>query len=190
MKNSFFEATDHETKRMSAGTPTKGVSPRGSRHRILNPTFAGSNTAAPATKLTKAQRAKKWRDENPEKEKARVARWLSTNKVRKAATDANWQKDNKEKCIAYHRKSNKKARLYRRSWLDNKKAKPCQDCNNEFPPCCMDFDHRVGSVKINAVGEMIAGGWSLELVEIEIQKCDLVCANCHRIRTQERLKDA
>jgi hypothetical protein len=68
------------------------------------------------------------------------------------------------------------------------KAKPCADCGNEFPTCCMDFDHRPGTEKVNNVGTMFAHHWSQERILAEIAKCDLVCANCHRIRTQARRK--
>jgi hypothetical protein len=29
-------------------------------------------------------------------------------------------------------------------------------------------------------------GMSYQKLEIELEKCDLVCANCHRVRTQKR----
>lgn len=68
-------------------------------------------------------------------------------------------------------------------WL---KVLPCMDCGKFFPPVCMDFDHRPGTEKkFN-----ISGGACLRRAEAfqdEIMKCDLVCANCHRIRTQNRL---
>jgi len=61
---------------------------------------------------------------------------------------------------------------------------PCMDCGNKYPPCVMDFDHRnPKEKKFN-----IATGThrSLRLVQEEIDKCDVVCANCHRIRTYGR----
>ncbi len=64
------------------------------------------------------------------------------------------------------------------------KANPCLDCGGTFPPECMDFDHRPGEVKLFGVSHGKAYAW--ERVEAEIAKCDLVCANCHRIRTRAR----
>jgi hypothetical protein len=49
----------------------------------------------------------------------------------------------------------------------------------------MDFDHISGEKK-NNVGTMVAHGHSRQAVMDEIAKCDLVCANCHRIRTRNR----
>lgn len=67
-----------------------------------------------------------------------------------------------------------------------KATTPCTDCKVVFPPECMDFDHLPGSTKVNNVGTMVVHGWSREKVMLEIAKCELVCANCHRIRTRKR----
>lgn len=71
-------------------------------------------------------------------------------------------------------------------WMIEIKNVPCQDCGNKFPTCCMDFDHRVGTTKVYNVGSMFAHHYSRELIESELVKCDLVCSNCHRIRTRDR----
>jgi SepF-like predicted cell division protein (DUF552 family) len=61
------------------------------------------------------------------------------------------------------------------------KDSPCTDCGKRFPPECMDWDHVTG-VKIMPVSRIR----NLRDFLIEIEKCDLVCANCHRIRTSNR----
>ncbi len=73
-----------------------------------------------------------------------------------------------------------------RDWMLELKSKPCTDCGNCFEICCMDFDHIEGSVKTYNVGSMFAHHYSRELIETELVKCELVCANCHRIRTRDR----
>lgn len=73
-----------------------------------------------------------------------------------------------------------------KAWMIELKSKPCTDCGNVFPVCCMDFDHREGTKKAYNVGCMFAHHYSKELIEIEIAKCDLVCSNCHRVRTRDR----
>lgn len=67
------------------------------------------------------------------------------------------------------------------------KRNPCQDCGRSFPAVCMDYDHRPGEVKIKSVSRMVMEHRPWLLIEAEIAKCDLVCANCHRIRTSRRL---
>lgn len=66
------------------------------------------------------------------------------------------------------------------------KSNPCYDCQQSFDTCCMDFDHRDGTEKKYNIGSMFAHHYSRELIQQELNKCDLVCANCHRIRTRDR----
>lgn len=64
------------------------------------------------------------------------------------------------------------------------KDHPCADCGKSFPPCVMDFDHVRGNKRDN-VASLVAANYGVATVMAEIAKCDLVCANCHRIRTHE-----
>ncbi len=66
------------------------------------------------------------------------------------------------------------------------KGKPCMDCGGSFNSWQMDFDHRDPNEKECHISRMAALGVSLERLEEEVKKCDLVCANCHRNRTHER----
>lgn len=62
------------------------------------------------------------------------------------------------------------------------KNKPCKDCGLEFPPECMDFDHREPENKLAAVSQL----HNKQEIIAEVAKCDLVCSNCHRTRTKAR----
>lgn len=62
------------------------------------------------------------------------------------------------------------------------KAHPCTDCG-ESNPVVLEFDH-VNGTKVNNVSEM--HGHSTTKLLKEIEKCEVVCANCHRIRTANR----
>lgn len=73
-----------------------------------------------------------------------------------------------------------------REWMQELKSKPCCDCGKNFPMCCMDFDHRIDEKKMYNIGSMFAHHYSRKLIESELAKCELVCSNCHRIRTQKR----
>lgn len=46
----------------------------------------------------------------------------------------------------------------------------------------MDYDHVRGE-KVSNVGDMAQEAYGIIAIEAEIAKCDLVCANCHRLRT-------
>lgn len=70
-------------------------------------------------------------------------------------------------------------------YVESVKQNPCMDCGGTFPTECMDLDHVRGE-KIDNVSTLLARTASMEEVVAEVEKCDLVCANCHRIRTRKR----
>lgn len=72
------------------------------------------------------------------------------------------------------------------SLINEKKNKPCHDCKHTFPPCVMDFDHLNGDEKIGSIAEMRIHGYSMAKILAEIEKCEVICSNCHRIRTYNR----
>lgn len=62
------------------------------------------------------------------------------------------------------------------------KKQPCMDCNRHYPSYVMHLDHRIPATKCFELS-----GCSLHksanLLMAEIEKCDVVCANCHAERT-------
>lgn len=67
-----------------------------------------------------------------------------------------------------------------------KSMTPCADCNSKYHWFQMDFDHVRGE-KDRAISEMVKNKVSLKKIILEIEKCELVCANCHRLRTYSRM---
>jgi hypothetical protein len=59
----------------------------------------------------------------------------------------------------------------------------CGFSGKNFPQV-LEFDHL--SDKKFAIGVWSQFVLSLEKIQLEIKKCDLVCANCHRVRTVKR----
>ncbi len=59
---------------------------------------------------------------------------------------------------------------------------PCADCGGRFPKAAMDFDHRDPATKKYTVSRMLLRTTTEEILR-EAAKCDVVCANCHRMRT-------
>ena len=70
---------------------------------------------------------------------------------------------------------------------------PCADCAGTFETHQMDFDHRDPSAKAFGLTTPTALGTSRERLLLEVAKCDVICAVCHRIRTrvqhQRRLRE-
>lgn len=71
--------------------------------------------------------------------------------------------------------------------VNDLKANPCTDCGGSFPVVCMDFDHVRGE-KHADISRMLLTDYPLERILAEIELCELVCANCHRIRSWRRWK--
>lgn len=68
----------------------------------------------------------------------------------------------------------------RRRVTDSIKAeRGCADCGCS-DPAVLEFHHVDRTTKTDTVGRMT--GRSLEQVLAEVEKCDVLCANCHRIR--------
>ena len=72
-----------------------------------------------------------------------------------------------------------------RSFLQEyKSSNPCKDCGLFWPYYVMDFDHLFDKSFVLAAA--IGRCFSNERIKEEINKCDLVCSNCHRVRTHSR----
>lgn len=97
-----------------------------------------------------------------------------------------WYQKNKKRHIAAVTQNNRKYRTELREWLTELKNRPCQDCGQRYPAYVMDFDHRDGSQKDDAISRMVTQRVLRKEIEKEIKKCDLVCSNCHRERTYQR----
>ena len=67
-----------------------------------------------------------------------------------------------------------------------KESKPCVDCGVNYPYYVMDFDHLED--KEYGINFLCSTG-RIGALKKEIVKCEVVCANCHRIRTHNRLKN-
>lgn len=71
-----------------------------------------------------------------------------------------------------------------RDWLVSLKSSPCLDCNKEYPHYVLDFDHRPDEIKLFNIAEwMKQKDKSQDAIQKEIDKCDLLCTNCHRLRS-------
>lgn len=116
-------------------------------------------------KIKRKEYNDRYKAKHPERVKEQDKAYKERNKdiIRKKATI--WQKEksrlNKLKAIEY-------------------KGGVCMDCNNTFPPCCYDFHHTDPSIKDTNIARII--GREFENIKNELDKCVLLCSNCHRIR--------
>ncbi|KKK76605.1 hypothetical protein LCGC14_2861970, partial [marine sediment metagenome] len=77
-----------------------------------------------------------------------------------------------------------KLRRKRQAWLSEiKLAEGCADCGYNEYACALHFDHLPEFDKIASVSTMLAGNRPISVIEDEMAKCEVVCANCHAVRT-------
>ena len=104
---------------------------------------------------------KKWKAENQDKIRGYRRKWYANNQKRARAA-------------VVARKDKLKI------WLsDYKKNLVCKTCG-ESRWYVLEFHHRDPDEKEKAIGQMLHDGWSREKIMKEIEKCDTLCANCHR----------
>ena len=83
----------------------------------------------------------------------------------------------------YYLEKNRAARARKKQFLIEARQRPCVDCGLSFPYYVMEFDHARGK-KTKPVTQLVGDSW--KKIHAEIAKCDVVCANCHCIRTFSR----
>ena len=92
--------------------------------------------------------------------------------------------NNKEYRDKQKTRTKKRNARIRKINLENRKEylknHPCIDCG-ENDPVCLDFHHIKGNKKYS-IANAVTKGLSWETILIEINKCVVVCSNCHRKR--------
>jgi hypothetical protein len=96
--------------------------------------------------------------------------WYSRNKARHVAN------------VARHRRTAETEIIKR--ILQYLKRHPCVDCG-ETNPVLREFDH-VRGVKVNSICNLISRGVGWGKIEAEINKCEVRCCRCHRLKTAEQ----
>ena len=107
------------------------------------------------------------------------------NKADQAAAARRHYEANKEKMKARAVAHKAKMREVIFAYLVEVKSNPCTDCGETYPHYVMQFDH-IGTDKLFNVADCYSKGFSLAKVQEEVAKCELVCANCHAVRTWTR----
>lgn len=83
----------------------------------------------------------------------------------------------------YIEQATKQREVFKERYISFKKTLKCVDCGNDDWRV-LDFDHIANNKKSNVSSLVRFGSWD-KLTE-EITKCEVVCSNCHRIRTYNR----
>ena len=161
--------------------------------------ISSQNKKTGQCKVCRNAKTKAWRADNPDKVVKLNKAYRKVNRQKLVKYNREYYQDHKDKWIEDYLpkyinkvgqstiRQNVREYHHKRyagygAWLNEVKSVPCADCMKEFPPVCMQFDHipERGEKKFN-----LASGYGKKDLEIneELAKCDIVCANCHMIRT-------
>ncbi|ELY54859.1 homing endonuclease associated repeat-containing protein [Natronolimnohabitans innermongolicus] len=92
------------------------------------------------------------------------------------SVDQRWHYRN----VEWNTERSLRRRSRHRSWLNEiKRNRGCSRCGIDTPGC-LDFHHVDTETKEMAVGKMVTYGYGKERLREEIEKCEVLCANCHR----------
>ncbi len=123
---------------------------------------------------------------------------FNKNKTKKTGLNSNCRECAKILAKEHYKKNNvlMKKQIHDKKLeriIDNRKKlysllleSSCMDCGIKNP-IVLDFDHREQDGKFLSVSELIVRGYGWNKIEKEIDKCDIRCSNCHRIRTSIQL---
>lgn len=125
--------------------------------------------------MASAEYHREWRRRNPDKVRAKRLQYRSKPEARIKERDA--ARERRQRSLV-------------RFLVDLRKAAPCVDCGQRYPALVMEFDHRDAESKTADVAVLVHKRANPSTTFTEIAKCDLVCANCHRLRTLDRHLDS
>ena len=95
----------------------------------------------------------------------------------------NWYEGNKETHLEQVKARKREARNVAREYVyDYLSTHPCTECG-ESDPRVLEF-HHVGG-KDMAISQMTGGGYPVSTIQAEIDRCIVLCANCHRKKTMD-----
>lgn len=125
--------------------------------------------------------------------KKSVTVWRKRNPQKERDSQKAYRVKHRDRLLPINRKRRQVTVKRRREFLAHLKSGPCEDCGKRFPSCAMHFDHLDGNTKSFCLSQKLQS--SVETLVAETKKCEVVCANCHAVRTQlrkhlKRLSDA
>jgi hypothetical protein len=104
--------------------------------------------------------------------------WMASSSEAKKAYARAYYRRNRGLYKDHAAKTEARNQEYLRAYL---RKHPCVDCGQDDIRV-LDFDHVRGK-KLKAVTRMARSGVGLRKLQEEIDKCEIRCANCHRIKT-------
>lgn len=120
---------------------------------------------------------KKYYQDNKENFKKKRKEHYELNKIKTLESQKEWVKNHVEKSREYKRKYKNKNKQISKEYIRNLKIS-CSCGENEY--IALDFHHIKESEKEYHIHTLIHHGYTLEKIKEELDKCEIICANCHR----------
>ena len=104
--------------------------------------------------------------------------------------DKNKQKEYQRK---HHQRTKKKKRKQQNQLKDKRQHLVLEEMQRRGGKCAkcgfsdiraLDWHHLDPNEKVNSISEMVRDRVSMDKLQAELDKCELICANCHRIEEQ------
>ena len=95
---------------------------------------------------------------------------------KRKANRKKWYRKNKSSEIKYVKERKSKIKKW---FIALKKSLKCEICDEDHP-ATLDFHHKDKKRKDNEVAFMAYYGYSKARILKEIEKCQVLCSNCHR----------
>ena len=131
--------------------------------------------------MSHREASRRWRENHLEQARAKDLRWKRAHpeQVKASRRARYWANPAKERTAARF------AGAERRQCLAIYKVTlGCVDCGYRDHAAALDCDHLPGTVKLFDISRVASR--SLSALIAELEKCEVVCANCHRVRTTDR----
>lgn len=123
--------------------------------------------------MTKKEYQKQWYKNNRERVLKRQKQYRKSNLKKRAKYEKQYYLKNQEKIKEYNKQRSQK----KRDWIvDYKLSRGCSVCGYNKCASALEFHHN-GDKEFNIGNHMKL---SLENIKIEVKKCIIICANCHR----------
>jgi hypothetical protein len=89
-----------------------------------------------------------------------------------------WYQRHEKRLLERRRQHDEELRI----WLKRYKSKLCCVMCGENHPACLQFHHRDKKEKSFTISNAVLRGTSIKALIKEINKCDVLCVNCHAKR--------
>lgn len=121
------------------------------------------------------ENVEKYRKANPDIYRKAAIKYYYANKEKSAARNAKWRAENKEYVKTKQREDKRQRKIKAIEYLGG----VCNNCGLSWHPAVFEFHHKDPETKDRDPSKMLQLSWARVVAELD--KCVLLCANCHRL---------